>query len=56
MIVTLGALLKTTREYKYFTTTYIHNWPLQTVSQHYGLDSHTIPVLCIDFISEWRDL
>ena len=36
--------------------TYIHNWPLQPFSQDYGLDSHTIHVVCVNFIPEWRDL
>ena len=30
--------------------TYIHNWPLQSFSQDYGLDSHTTHVACVDFI------
>ena len=36
--------------------TYIHNWPLQAFSQYYGLASHTIHVVCANFIHEWRDL
>ena len=36
--------------------TYIHNWPLQTFSQDYGLTSHTFHVVCVNFIREWRDL
>ena len=36
--------------------TYIHNWPLQHFSQDFGLASHTTHVVCVNFISEWRDL
>ena len=36
--------------------TYIHNWPLQTFSQDYGLTSHTFHVVCVNIIREWRDL
>ena len=36
--------------------TYIHNWPLQPISQNYGLASHTTDVVCVNFTREWRDL
>ena len=36
--------------------TYISNWPLQPFSQAYGLASHTIHVVCVNFIGVWRDL
>ena len=36
--------------------TYINNWPLQLVSQDYGLASHATHVVCVNFIFEWRDL
>ena len=36
--------------------TYIHNWPLQPFSQDYGLASHTIHVVSVNFILEWQDL
>ena len=41
-----------------YTKTYIriHNWPLQTFSQDYGLASHTTYVVCVNFIHKWRDL
>ena len=35
---------------------YIHNWPLQSFSQDYGLTLHTTHLVCINFIHEWRDL
>ena len=41
--------------YTYYFT-YMHNWPLQPFSQDYGLASHTIHIVCINFIHEWRDL
>ena len=34
----------------------IHNWPLQSFSQDYGLASHTTPVVCVNFTRKWRDL
>ena len=36
--------------------TYVHNWPLQSFSQDYGLGSHTTHIVCVNFIREWRDL
>ena len=36
--------------------TYIHYWPLQPFSQDYGLVSHTTHVVCVNFISEWREV
>ena len=36
--------------------TYIHNWPLLSFSLGYDLASGTTHVVCINFISEWRDL
>ena len=36
--------------------TYIHNWPLQSFSQDYGLASYTTQVVCVNFIRERRDL
>ena len=36
--------------------TYIHNWPLQSFSQDYGLVSHTAHVVCVNFMHEWRDI
>ena len=42
---------------KYFCScTYIHNWSFQPFSQHYGLASHNTHVVCVNFISEWRDI
>ena len=35
---------------RHFEVTYIHNWPLQAFSQDYGLVSHTIYVVCVNFI------
>ena len=37
-------------------TYYIPNWPLQPLSQDYGLFSHTTHIMCVNFIREWRDL
>ena len=34
----------------------IHNSPLQSFSQDYGLASHITHVVCVNFIREWRDL
>ena len=39
-----------------FSHTYIHNWPLQPISQDYGLVFPTAHVVCVNFICEWRDL
>ena len=36
--------------------TYIHNWPLQPISQDYGLASHTTHVVCVNFMREWWGL
>ena len=37
--------------------TYIHNWPLQSLSQNYGLASHTNhDDVCFNFIREGRDI
>ena len=36
--------------------TYIHNWSLQLFRQGYGLASHTIYVVCVNFIHKWRNL
>ena len=36
--------------------TYIHNTALQLLCQDFTPGSHTIHVLCISFIREWRDL
>ena len=33
----------------------IHNWPLQPLSQDYGLASHTTHVVCVNFIREKRN-
>ena len=33
-----------------------HNWSLKSFNQDYDLASHTIYVVCINFIHEWRDL
>ena len=35
---------------------YIHNWPLQPLSYNYDLASHTVHVVCVNFIYVWRDL
>ena len=35
---------------------YIHNWPLQTLSQDYGLASQTTHLVCVNFIHKWRNL
>ena len=35
---------------------YIHNWPLQTFIQDYGLASHSTYVVCVNFIHEQRVL
>ena len=35
--------------------TYVHNWSLQPFSQDYSLVFHVTHVVCINFISEWRD-
>ena len=40
--------------WKHYVHTYIHTWLLQTFSQDYGLDSHTIHVVRVNFICEWR--
>ena len=37
------------------TYIHIHNWPLQPFSQDYSLASHTMHVVCVYFIREWRD-
>ena len=34
----------------------IHNWPLHSFSQDYGLASRITYVVCVNFICEWRDL
>ena len=39
-----------------FLHTYIRNWSLQPFSQDSDLASHTIYVVCVNFIHEWRDL
>ena len=49
----INLCLKTNISAKY---TYIHNWPLQSFSQDYGLVSHTTHVVCVNFIREWWDL
>ena len=36
--------------------TFIHNWPLQPISQDFGLVSHTTQAVCANFIRAWRDL
>ena len=36
--------------------TYIHNWPLQQLSQDYGLASHITLVMCVNFIRERWDI
>ena len=36
--------------------TNIHSWPLQLFSQDYGIASHIIHVVCVNFIREWWDL
>ena len=36
--------------------TYIHNWPLQSFSQDYGLASHTTHAVNVNFIRERREL
>ena len=38
------------RPQKVWWMLYIHNWSLQPFSQHYDLASHTIYVVCINFI------
>ena len=49
--------VKTTVYWGYKIHTYIHNWPLQSFSQDHGLAStHTIYVVYVNFIREWRDL
>ena len=35
---------------------YIHNSPLPTFSQDYGLASYTTYVVCVNFMPEWRNL
>ena len=35
---------------------YVHNWPLLRFSQGYGRASHTINVVRVTFICEWRHL
>ena len=35
--------------------TYIRNWSLQPFSQDYDLAFHTIYVVCVNFIHEWRN-
>ena len=39
-----------------YLQTYIHNWPLQSFSQDYGLAFFTTYVVYVNFIHEWRDL
>ena len=34
----------------------MHNWPLQSFSQDYGLAFHTTHVVFVNFIREWQDL
>ena len=36
--------------------TYIHNWPVQSFSQDYGLASHNTHAVCVYFLREWRNL
>ena len=40
----------------YIHTYFICNWSLQPFSQDYDLPSHTIYVVCVNFIHKWRDL
>ena len=51
-----NTILKTFLLFTNFLYTYTHNWPLQPFNQDYCLASHTSPVVCANFICEWRDL